>query len=77
MNLRTLKVGTDVPNGNVITTDLKDKKILGVFVGGAWVEDENITGMSGYKYNPNLGDFDFSSIGGIENVILNIQYATN
>lgn len=67
-----LKVGTDIANGNTfVISQLVAAEVLLVFVGGTQVQDSAIEGWS---FNSTTGTLDFTVIGGLSNVWLNVLY---
>lgn len=70
----TFIIGTDKPNGNTVQDDLlKQATILLIFVGGTEV-NENASGFPGYTFNRSTGTLDFTNIGGVNGVVLDILY---
>lgn len=70
----SFRIGTDKPNGNTVQDDLlKSATILGVFLGGSEV-NENVTSYPGWTFNSTTGTLDFTNIGGVSSIILDIIY---
>jgi hypothetical protein len=70
----SFRIGTDKPNGNTVQDDLlKSVTILGVFLGGSEV-NENISGYAGWTFNATTGTLDFTNLGGVSSIILDIIY---
>lgn len=70
----TWVIGTDKPNGNTVQDDLlKQAEMLLVFVGGTEV-NEHTAGFNGYTFNKTTGTLDFTNIGGVNTIILDVLY---
>lgn len=68
----SLLIGTDKPNGNTVQDDLlRQSDVLLVFTGGTQIQESNV---SGYTFNKNTGTLDFSAVGGVNTIWLDILY---
>lgn len=68
----SLLIGTDKPNGNTVQDNLLiQATVLLVFTGGTEIQESNV---SGYTFNKNSGTLDFSAVGGLDTIWLDVLY---